>query len=346
MKKILFIMLAGVFFFGCTNKDIEFDDYQYQSIFFPYQMPIRTLVLGDEAVGDNSIDREHAFSIGVTMGGVYENDKNREITVAYAPELTENMIDAATGDTLKLLPESYYDAAFKDASSHLITIPAGQMSGKTRIDLRDAFFQDPLTAEFHYVIPLRIIEAGQDTILSGLPGPGQDMPDPRNPDHWNLLPKDYTLFGIRYTNEVHGYYLYRGQRRNTSTDEITSYSERFLTDNPLTLLATRALDENIMGRAAGFATDETFRMLLDFNHNNQTLTVSQVDTASAEVNGTGIYFTKDDADSESYNGNKHRSIYLEYTYMDGTDSYAVNDSLVFVDTDVRFEEYTVTIYEP
>lgn len=339
-------MLAGVFLFGCTNRDIEFDDYQYQSIFFPYQMPIRTLVLGDEAVGDNSIDRERAFSIGLTMGGVYENDKNREITVAYAPELAENMIDAATGDTLELLPESYYDAAFMDGGSHLITIPAGQMSGKTRVDLRDEFFQDPLTADFHYVIPLRIIDAGQDTILSGLPGPGQDDPDPRNPDHWNLLPKNFTLFGIRYTNEVHGYYLYRGQRRNTATDEITSYSERFLTDNPLTLLATTALDENIMGHAAGFATDETFRMLLDFNHDNQTLTVSQLDSASAVVSGSGIYFTSTEAEAEAYNNNKHRSIYLEYTYTDGTDSYAVNDSLVFVDTDVRFEEYTVTIYEP
>jgi hypothetical protein len=93
MKKIISALFSIIFLLGCTNRNVEFDDYLYQSIFFPYQMPIRTLILGDESVGDNSIDREQAFTIGVTMGGVYENDKTREITLAYAPELAENIID-------------------------------------------------------------------------------------------------------------------------------------------------------------------------------------------------------------------------------------------------------------
>ena len=315
-----------------------------------YSTPIRclsrTLILGDEAVGDNSIDREHAFTIGVTMGGVYENKKQREITIAYAPELAENIINAATGDTLELLPESHYDAAFLESATAKVTIPSGEMSGKTRVQLTDAFFQDPLTTGFHYVIPLRIIDAGSDTILSGYPASGQVNPDPRNPDLWNLVPKDYTLFGIRYINEVHGMYLYRGQRRNLDTDEITSYSDRFLTDNPLTMLSTTSLTENIMGHAAGLSPDESYRMLLTFNYDNQTVTVSQLDSTSADVSGTGSYFTKDESESESYNNNKHRTIYLAYTYVDETGSYAVNDSLVFVDTDVTFEEFTVTIFEP
>lgn len=345
MKKILIALFAGLFLFGCTNKDIEFDDYLYQSIFFPYQMPIRTLITGDEAVGDNSIDRERAFTIGVTMGGVYENKKQRNITIAYAPELAENIINDANGDTLELLPESYYEAAFLESAA-VVTIQSGEMSGKTRVQLTDAFFMDPLTTGFHYIIPLRIVDAGSDTILSGYPASGLENPDPRNPDHWNLVPKDFTLFGIRYINEVHGMYLYRGQKRNLDTDEITSYSERFLTDNPLTMLSTASLTENIMGHAAGLSPDESYRMLLTFNHDNQTVTVSQVDSTTADVSGTGSYFTKDESASESYNENKHRTIYLEYTYVDGTGNYAVNDSLVFVDTDVTFEEFTVTVFEP
>ncbi len=71
--------------------DMEFDDFDYQSIYFPYQSPVRTLILGDESVGDNSIDLEHAFSIGVSMGGAYENRKERIVTVEYAPELGENV---------------------------------------------------------------------------------------------------------------------------------------------------------------------------------------------------------------------------------------------------------------
>jgi len=346
MKKILIVLFAGLLAFACTNRDIEFDDYLYQSIFFPYQMPIRTVILGDEAVGDNTIDREGAFTIGVTMGGVYENNKDREITVAYAPELAENIINEASGDTLELLPETYYDAEFTESGTDNVTIPSGELSGKSRVVLSETFFQDPLTTDFHYVIPLRIIDAGSDTILSGIPASGQDNPDPRNPADWNIIPKDYTLFGIRYVNETHGTYLYRGQRKNVATDEITSYSERFLTDNPLTMLSTASLSENIMGHAAGLATDESFSMHLTFDHGSQSVSVSQVDSTTANVNGTGSYFTKDESESEAYNSNKHRTIYLEYTYVEGTDTYAVNDSLVFVDTDVTFEEFTVIVFEP
>ena len=346
MKKILIVLLTGILMFGCTNWDIEFDDFLYQSIYFPYQMPIRSIILGDEAVGDNTIDREHAFSIGLTVGGTYANNIDRQITIAYAPELADNIIDAATGDTLELLPESYYDAGFLASATDIIPIPSGEMSGKTRVQLNDAFFQDPLSAGFHYIVPLKIIDAGTDTVLSGTPGPGAASPDPRNPDDWNINPKDFTMFGIRYINETHGHYLYRGQRRNLTTDEVTAYSERFLTDNPLTLLSTTSLTENIMSKAAGMATDESFQMLLTFDHSGQTLTVSRLDTTTVDVNGTGSYYTKEQGESESYNGNKHRTIYLEYSYIGGTDTYAVNDSLVFVDTDVRFEEYTVTVYEP
>jgi hypothetical protein len=346
MKKILIVLFTGILVFGCTNKDIEFDDFKYQSIYFPYQMPIRTIILGDEAVGDNTIDQERAFSIGLTIGGAYENRQERQITIAYAPELADSIIDAATGDTLELLPESYYDAGFLASPTDIIIIPSGEMSGKTRVQLNDAFFQDPLSAGFHYILPLKIIDAGPDTVLSGISGPGATSPDPRNPDDWNITPKDYTMFGIRYINEAHGYYIYRGQRRNQTTDEVTAYSERFLTDNPLTLLSTISLTENIMSYAAGQATDESFRMLLNFDHSGQTLAVSSLDSTTVDVNGTGSYYTKEQGESESYNGNKHRTIYLAYSYSDGTDNYAVNDSLVFVDTDVRFEEYTVTVYEP
>lgn len=345
MKKIIITLFAGILMFACTNKPIGFDDYLYQSVFFPYQMPIRTIILGDEAVGDNTIDREKAFTIGVTTGGIYENKKDLEITIAYAPELAENIINAETGDTLRLLPENYYEASFLNSASEVITLPAGEFSAKTRIQLLDAFFQDELSIGFNYVIPLRIIDSEADTILSGIPGPGVDNPDSRKADNWNTLPKDYTLFGIRYINSTHGYYLYRGQSLNLTTMDTVIYSERFLTDNVLTPLTTLSLTENIMGHAAGMAVDDTDRMLLTFNHDNKTVTVSQIDSTTANVSGAGVYFTKDDSESESYNEHKHRTIYLDYTYNDGTDTYQVNDSLVFVDTNVTFNEYTVTVVE-
>jgi hypothetical protein len=167
MKKIITILFTGILLYSCTNRDIEFDDYDYTTVYFPYQTPIRTLILGDESVGDNSIDLERAFSIGVTMGGVYENEEDRVVNIAYAPELAENIINTATGDTLSLLPESYYDAEFLTNAQVALTIPTGELSGKTRVQLNDAFFEDPLSAGFNYIIPLRITGALSDSVLSG-----------------------------------------------------------------------------------------------------------------------------------------------------------------------------------
>jgi len=347
MKKIVSIIITGVLLCSCTNRDIEFDDYDYTTVYFPFQKPVRTLILGDESVGDNSIDLERAFSIGLTMGGVYENKKDRVVSVAYAPELAENMINAATGDTIHLLPEAYYSAEFLSEAEIDMTIPAGKISGKTRIQLNDSFFQDALSADFHYVIPVRITGAASDSVLSGevASGVALDTADVRNPEHWKTLPKNYTLFGIKYINETHGYYLYRGQRINLSSNDTAWYSERFLTDNVASLLSTLSLTENAMDQAAGMATDESFRMKLVFDHDAQELVVSRLDTTTVEVSGSGIYFSKDDPESESYNGNKHRTIYLDYIYNDGTDDYQVNDSLVFIDTDVTFEEFSATIYK-
>ena len=142
MKKIISLLFTGILLCSCTNRDIEFDDYDYTTVYFPFQMPIRTLILGDESVGNNSIDLEKAFTIGITMGGVYENTKDRVVTIAYAPELAENIINTATGDTLMLLPETYYNADFLNEAQVDVTIPSGEFSGKTRVQLNDAFFLD------------------------------------------------------------------------------------------------------------------------------------------------------------------------------------------------------------
>ena len=347
MKKILTILFTGILIFSCTNRDIEFDDYDYTTVYFPFQRPIRTVILGDESVGDNSIDQEKAFSIGITMGGVYENDIDRDVTLAYAPELAENILNTTTGDTLRLLPESYYDAAFLDAATINLTIPSGELSGRTRVQLNDAFFQDPLSSGFTYVVPLRIVSAASDSVLSGEVSAAVsiDTADVRKADHWKTIPKDYTIFGIRYINEAHGFYLYRGQRLNLTTQDTSIYSERFLTDNSATMLTTTSLTENTMGHAAGMATDASFVMHLTFDHDAKNIIVSQLDTTTADVSGSGVYYSKDDEESESYNGNKHRTIYLDYIYNDGTDDYQVNDSLVFIDTDVTFEEFQISFYE-
>jgi len=340
MRKILYLLFIGTLSISCTNQDVEFDDFKYQSVYFPFQTPLRTIMLGDEVIGDNSIDLEHAFSIGASTGGVYKNSKNIEISVEFAPELASDITDG-NGNELEILPSNYYDATFNK-----IIIPAGSFFGQLRVNLNDGFFQDPLSTGLHYVIPLRMTEAvNVDSILSG--DPIIPYPDPRVSDHWATTPKNFVLFGVKYINETHGVYLLRGKRTNTANpDDVIHYSERFIDDNDMTMLRTRSLSTSIMTTIGGTNKEEAdskYALLLSFNKDNKKVIVSQKDPSSIDVEGEGIYFTKDDPESEAYNGKKHRTIYLDYTYEDGDITYNVKDSLVFIDTDIKFEDFQVKV---
>jgi len=341
MKKILLILCIVTLLFSCTNQEVEFDDFAYQAVYFPYQTPLRTLMLGDEVIGDNSIDLEHAFSIGASFGGAYSNEKDRVLKVQLAPELASKITDAS-GKVLQILPAQYYNATFDK-----IVIPAGSFFGKMRVNLTDAFFTDPLTTGLCYVIPVRITDAAGDSILSGKPVSSVVSPDPRIPADWSITPKNYVLFGIKYINPVHGVYLLRGKRTNTANPvDVVTYSKRFIDDNDMTKLTTKSLTESYMSTIGGTnkeATNAKYSMKLTFNKDNKSVTVAQKDASSIVVNGMGKYYSKADSEAEGYNGKKHRTIYLDYTYVDGANTYHVNDSLVFVDDDMKFEEFAVKV---
>lgn len=339
MKRIFYLLSILALVSSCTNRNVEFDDFAYQGVYFPYQTPVRTLMLGDEVIGDNSIDLDHAFSIGVAIGGMYNNDRDREVAIELAPELAVNITNGT--DTLEILPAEYYTATF-----NTITIPEGNFFGKVRVDLTDAFFQDPEAIDLKYVIPLRITDAFGDTILSGEPNAIVESPDLRIKSDWNIVPKNYTLFGIQYINPYHGMYLLRGRTINTSAvpKDTVIYSTRFLTQNAMLKLSTSSLTECAMPIVGGVKTGGKFKLLLNFDESTKNVTISPFDAGSFVASGTGKYYTKDDDEAESYTGYKHRTIYLDYTFEDGGDTYHANDSLVFLDTDVVFEEFAVTVF--
>ncbi len=169
MKKIFSLLGILILLSSCNNQEIEFDDFEFQAIYFPYQTPVRTIMLGDEVVGDNTIDLEHAFSLGVAIGGMYKNEMEREVAVELVEDLALNILNSSTGDTLEILPENYYTATFDR-----ITIPKGSFNGKMRVELEDAFFQDPDANKVKYVLPVRITDAFGDSVF---PITFQEYPD-------------------------------------------------------------------------------------------------------------------------------------------------------------------------
>ena len=252
MKRIFLLSSFAVVLLVACNKDWSFPDYKYSTVYFPYQSPVRTLVLGKDII-DNTLDNQHKFLIMATMGGVYENKKNISLGVALDETLAAKLkFSSPTGDTLMPMPANYYTLP-KDMK---IVIPEGKMMGGLEIQLTDAFFQDPLSIKNTYVIPLKITSVSNaDSILKGK----SDLPSPdrRKPADWVLTPKDFVLFAVKYVNPYHGFYLRRGvddakgTGGNTSLDTNVVYHAAYVEKDQVISALTTSLSQVSMSLLAG-----------------------------------------------------------------------------------------------
>jgi uncharacterized lipoprotein len=111
MKKLLFVVPALLLMLlaSCSNKDIEYDDYDYQAVYFSYQYPVRTITLGDDFV-DTSMDNEYKFRIMATLGGVYSNQSDVYVDVVVDEALCSGFNYSDSSDLL-VMPQSYYQLA-------------------------------------------------------------------------------------------------------------------------------------------------------------------------------------------------------------------------------------------
>ena len=106
------------------------------------------------------------------------------------------------------------------------------MMGGVVVTLTDEFFDDPLglrtNKQKYLVIPLRMTNVkNADKIRTGTAAEGVASPNLLDPDDWKELPKNYTLYAIKYMNPWDVIYLRRG------TDAIT--------ENGVSLNITRPL---------------------------------------------------------------------------------------------------------
>lgn len=322
---------------ACQNFDIDHPDFDYTSGYFPYQFPVRTLVLGDY-IYDNSNDNDHKFVISVAMGGVYENTQNREFGIEVDESLCNRVLFSAGGDTIHALPSSYYTLS----NNSKIVIPSGKFNGGVEVQLTDAFFNDPHAIKNTYVVPVRITgSADVDTILVGQ----SDNPnaDPRLAGQWIVAPKDFTMFAVKYINEFHGTYFHYGassvKDATNAVVENTTYSEKYVENNGTTRLVTTGRNEvslNMFLRSE-VMTGEV-NMVLTFNGNNCTITAAE--GSPYTISGTGVFKSKEYAW-----GNKERDgIDLSFSVSDGEHTYEANDVLVIRDRGVVLETYSPEVY--
>lgn len=333
MKKI-FLLLAIVFgLFSCGNFEIVHPDFKYTSGFFPYQFPVRTLVLGDY-IYDNSNDNAHKFIVSVAMGGVYKNGKDRAFQFEVDNTLCNNILFTSGGDPILPLPSNYYTLS----SDNEIVIPKGKMNGGVEVQLTDAFFNDPLAIKNTYVVPLRLkSSADVDTILSG--SSFNPAADPRVASQWTIAPKNFTMFAVKYINEYHGTYFHYGSNvvKDASNNQVetTTYSTPYVENNPTTkLVTTGRYQVTLTTNFHSNIMTGNYTLLLNFDGNN--CTVSAPEGSPYSITGTGTF------KPNAYNwGNKERNgIELNYTVSDETNKYEANEVLVIRDRAVVMEVYS------
>ncbi len=306
---------------SCKNGDAEFPDYEGgTTVYFPYQTPVRTIILGDDEY-DTSMDKAHKCAIQATFGGS-TNGSNGSIQVAVDATLTDHLF-FLDGSSVKAMPETYYQLSTTNMAFN------GTMNGKTEVQLTDAFFNDPDAVKNTYVIPLVITgQSGFGKILSGTLKEGGSAVR-TDESQWDVKPMDYILYCVKYQNKYTGYWLTNG---TTSTDNIEKAGT--------VQLKTVTLNSSsyAISYSDGSGTHHA-ELLLTFDGSDQCQISSN--TTGVTVSGSGKF--TDNGAKKSW-GNKDRDlIELNYSVDFGNGvKFSRNESLVWQRSGVKTEEFTVS----
>ena len=306
LKKYIYGVAVGAFslaFAACYNADKEFPDYEGgTTAYFAYQYPVRTLILGND-IYDNTLDNAHKCQIWSTMGGAY-GGRDAVVDIVVDETLCDNLFFTDEGGNpaapVLPMPKAYYSLASN-------AIPYnGNPRGYVEVQFTNDFFNDEKAIENTYVIPLRMTKVtGIDSILVGKPREGL-TPSRLNAEDWEILPKDYVLYLVKYMNPWQGKYIRRGvdnvtEKGNTTTvvrkdfSLVNSDTEHY-TENPVNQndevcgIKTKNMTQAIFPvsiKTSGASVP--CNLILTFSGNQCTIST---DDAGVTVTGSGEFIEK------------------------------------------------------
>lgn len=320
MRKILSLLAVGVAamaMVSCENQDTDFPDFDYQTGYFAYQTPIRTLVLGTDEVNNNTTDNEHKVWIYAVAGGT-RNGIKASLGFDVDPSLCDHLF-FDDGRPVEPMPSNYYTINGN-------AIPINGLNGYVEVQLSDEFFQDPKAITNTYVIPLRLNNnySGVDSILRG--DPLVENPWRLQSSDWSVAPKDYVLYLVKFISPWSGNYLRRGVDVITEGGQTTTNvrHEEYLEYDEIYNLATTALNINTVS----CRFDDNCNLLLTFSEDGSECTFA-TDNPDYTVSGTGKYVYKEDNPSPDFWAERARDmIYLDYTVTTAGRTVATKDTLV------------------
>lgn len=319
MKKIIVASLfMSALLTSCKNQDWEFPDFPYQTVYFAYQAPIRTITLGED-IFDTSLDNAYKCKIVATAGGAYTTKADVSIDVAIDNTLAQNLLFSGGGDDVVPMPANYYSLA-----SDRIIIPKGEITGGVEVQLTDAFFADPLATKNTYVIPLKMTKVtNADSIHST---------------------KSYVLYALKYVNPWHGNYLRRGKDIITGkpgssvTSKTVVRHQQYVEKDELSVLSTQSLSSArlplVFKDADGKNINCELLMTFDASGNCTISSASDQITAS----GKGSFVKK--GEKNSWGAKDRDAIYVNYEIDLPQMRVASTDTLVLRDRGVTMATFS------
>jgi len=304
-KKLIATLMSAVVLVSCYEDYIK--DFDYSSIYIPLQLDVRTFVVGEGM----------KFDLGVELGGVRENSKDRIvsyqvdnslITPAALAQLkgAAAYISAAMApvSTLLPLPATYYSLS----NTSQFIIKSGEHQGKITVKPDSAkFLSDPATIVPTYALGIRVISADADSLISS---------------------KRTEIIGVKYECMFFGNYWHGGVTTVKDPSDVTVVNTiNYYTQIPVSEVKTWALKSvTPFSVAANGYSDVSSSPANEFilTVNGANVTISSAPTGKYAIQPDG---------ASSYNQAKllqNRRIYLSYKYRAADGNwYHAKDTLTF-----------------
>jgi hypothetical protein len=304
MKKIIAVLIMIVALSACYEDYIL--DYDYDGVYFPYQLDVRTFVVGEGM----------KINFGVALGGVRDNDRDRVVnyqmdnSLISAKTLADMQASSATYiktsmapvTELKLMPTNFYTLS----DNAKMVIKQGEYSGVVTVKPDSVkFLGDAATINPVYALGMRITSADADTVIK---------------------PKDYAVVAFKYESMLYGKYWHGGvtiekDPTGAAVDTITYYTTVPQPEAKVWTLSTVApfaLTANGVSEVSSSVVPE---MKLTLNGGNVIVSAMNGAKYAVEPNG-----------ASTYNQAKllqNRKIILNYKYKKGNNWCYATDTLTF-----------------
>lgn len=298
------LLLIFPFLGSCYDDYIH--DYEYTTIYIPYQIDVRTFVVGEGM----------RIKFGAELGGVRNNTDTRKAVFAIDSDLINNTTlmdmkgssfpyiknEMALIDTLHLLPASFYTLS----NDNTIEILPGNHTGTIEIKADStAFLSDPATMRARYAIPFSLTSVDADRLLES---------------------KKTAVIAVKFENMLYGNYLHGGVTtvKDPGGNVLrTIVYNTFVsqTDNEIWNLATSGHNSLVVRK---YSNVNSTKPEMELKLQGNEVLVGSAEGATYQFEGNG---------QSSFNGVRdlqQRKILLNYKFTDNDgNTHFAQDTLTF-----------------